>query len=100
MLVLPRRNRSNCKFSTQAFNENPCYISYIPTSDECKPACQSICVTDRYPMCIQCNCQQGVLGGGVGGTSPECLSRAAMCVKLVSARTPEAVEGYQPEVRI
>lgn len=42
---------------------------------------------------------QGVLRGGVGGTSPECLSRAAMCVKLVAARVPEAVEGYRPEVR-
>ncbi len=41
---------------------------------------------------------QGVLQGGVGGTSPECLSRAAMCLKLIAARAPGAVEAYRPEV--
>eukprot|EP00752_Nemacystus_decipiens_P013802 g12254.t1 len=43
---------------------------------------------------------QGVLLGGVGGTSPECLSRAAMCVKLIAARTPGAVEAYRPELEL
>lgn len=43
--------------------------------------------------------EQGVLRGGVGATSPECLSRAAMCVKLIAARVPAAIEGYRPEVR-
>lgn len=43
---------------------------------------------------------KGVLREGVGGTSPECLVRAAMCVKLVAGRAPEAVEGYRPEVRL
>lgn len=41
---------------------------------------------------------KGVLREGVGGTSPECLVRAAVCVKLVAGRAPEAVEGYRPEV--
>ena len=57
-------------------------------------------VTDCHQRNCRCICQQGVLGGGVGGTSPECLLRAAMCVKLVSAKAPEAVEGYQPEVSV
>ncbi|CAM9452811.1 unnamed protein product, partial [Sphacelaria rigidula] len=43
---------------------------------------------------------QGVLREGVGGTSPECLVRAAMCVKLVAGRAPEAVEGYRPELEL
>lgn len=42
---------------------------------------------------------QGVLRDGVGGTSPECLSRAAMCVKLIAARSAGAVESYRPEAR-
>ncbi|CBJ28961.1 expressed unknown protein [Ectocarpus siliculosus] len=43
---------------------------------------------------------QGVLRDGVGGTSPECLSRAAMCVKLIAARTSGAVESYRPELEL
>ncbi|CAN0281603.1 unnamed protein product, partial [Ectocarpus sp. 12 AP-2014] len=43
---------------------------------------------------------QGVLTDGVGGTSPECLSRAAMCVKLIAARTAGAVESYRPELEL
>ncbi|CAN0218176.1 unnamed protein product, partial [Ectocarpus sp. 12 AP-2014] len=43
---------------------------------------------------------QGVLRDGVGGTSPECLSRAAMCVKLIAARTAGAVESYRPELEL
>ncbi|CAM9113863.1 unnamed protein product, partial [Hapterophycus canaliculatus] len=42
----------------------------------------------------------GVLRDGVGGTSPECLSRAAMCVKLIAARASLAVESYQPELEL
>ncbi|CAM9976182.1 unnamed protein product [Scytosiphon promiscuus] len=42
----------------------------------------------------------GVLHDGVGGTSPECLSRAAMCVKLIAARASQAIESYQPELEL
>lgn len=54
----------------------------------------------EHDCCQMPSRRQGVLVGGVGGTSPECLSRAAMCLKLIAARAAGAVEAYRPEVTL